>query len=52
LLLLSSQVDRAIKGLDPSDPWRLMQDLALGIAGVPGQRALTQKPRLTAPFCH
>jgi DNA polymerase-3 subunit delta len=52
LLLLSSQVDRAIKGLDPNDPWRLMQDLALGIAGVPGQRALTQKPRLTAPFCH
>ncbi|MGD8932337.1 MAG: DNA polymerase III subunit delta [Chromatiales bacterium] len=38
LLRVCGQVDRAIKGLDPSDPWRLMQDLALGIAGVPGQR--------------
>lgn len=34
LLLNCNQVDRAVKGLDPTDPWRLLQDLALGIAGV------------------
>jgi DNA polymerase-3 subunit delta len=38
LLVACHRVDRAIKGLDPSDPWRLMQDLALGIAGMPRQQ--------------
>jgi DNA polymerase-3 subunit delta len=34
LLQICNQVDRAVKGLDATDPWRLLQDLALGIAGV------------------
>ena len=38
LLEACAGVDRTIKGLDSGDPWRLLQDLALGIAGVPWQR--------------
>lgn len=37
LLLECSRVDRALKGLEPADPWRLLQDLALGMAGFPSQ---------------
>jgi len=36
LLLTCAQTDRAIKGLEPIDPWLLMQDIALGISGLKG----------------
>ncbi len=35
LLLKCNRVDRAIKGFEPADPWRLLQDLAMGMAGFP-----------------
>jgi DNA polymerase-3 subunit delta len=38
LLVKCAQADRSIKGLDPNDPWRLLQDLALGLAGVSPRR--------------
>lgn len=33
-LLECARVDRAIKGLDSADPWLLLREVALGIAGV------------------
>ncbi len=35
LLADCAQADRAIKGLDPADPWLLFQQLARGMAGLP-----------------
>jgi DNA polymerase-3 subunit delta len=34
LLITCSETDRAIKGLGSRDPWLLLQDIALGVAGV------------------
>ncbi len=34
LLLECAEVDLAIKGLDSTDPWLLLQDIALGVAGL------------------
>lgn len=33
MLLLCARIDRAIKGLERSDPWILLQHLALGLSG-------------------
>jgi len=38
LLVKCAQADRSIKGQDPNDPWRLLQDLAMGLAGVAQRR--------------
>ena len=34
LLRECQRADRTIKGLEPLDPWLLLQELALGIAGI------------------
>jgi DNA polymerase-3 subunit delta len=34
LLQLCAQADRAVKGMDNSDPWQLLSQLSLELAGV------------------
>jgi len=34
LLRDAEQIDRQVKGVEPGDPWRSMERLLLGLAGV------------------
>ncbi len=42
LLLLCGHTDRAIKGHDPMDPWLLLSDITLRMAGAPAVASTTE----------
>jgi DNA polymerase-3 subunit delta len=44
LIVLCTQADRAIKGLERIDPWLLFEDLVVGMAG--NRRMLKQRPEV------
>ena len=44
LIVLCARADRAIKGLEASDPWMLFEDLVLGMAG--NRRLLRERPQV------
>ena len=37
------RIDRSVKGIENGDPWRLLQDIVMGLSGkkIPGQKSLT-----------